>query len=303
MPSSIGYLIGAFTGSAAVFFLVWGLLLAGGDQAPWIPAGLAAAVVLLVTLSAREVVMRRAWTRYLLEHGVPQQTSRAKRSKAGASRNTYSTSLHSAALAAIQKRSSAVDSSSSAEAHFEIFKLCQNYLDSAAEALRSNSLSTEKRHALKSGQERARALERHHLLTWARDSSRSLTHEAQRRARMYDKIETAHRAIDCLDFALKIFPDEQGLNESKLAIKEFIASVKVAHWVELAERAAFKGHYRRAINRYKDALFYLDRESVKEDVRRTGSEKIELEIELLQARLKSPAQSAEPGTFSGKPKE
>ena len=65
--------------------------------------------------------------------------------------------------------------------------------------------------------------------------------------------------------ALKVFPEEHELNESKFAITEFIASVKVAHWVELAERAAFKGHYRRAIDRYKDALFYLERESVKEE--------------------------------------
>ncbi len=55
-------------------------------------------------------------------------------------------------------------------------------------------------------------------------------------------------------------------NESKVAINEFIASVKVAHWVELAERSAFKGHYRRAIDRYRDALFYLNQDVVKEEV-------------------------------------
>jgi hypothetical protein len=72
-----------------------------------------------------------------------------------------------------------------------------------------------------------------------------------------------------------------------VAIREFIASVKVAHWVELAERSAFKGHYRRAIDRYKDALFYLSREPVKDEVRVASSERIAREIELLTARLKS----------------
>ena len=86
-------------------------------------------------------------------------------------------------------------------------------------------------------------MEKHHMLTWARESSVALTHEAQRRARMSDKIETAYRALDCLDAALKVYPSETELNASKSAIWEFIASVKVAHWVELAERAAFKGHY------------------------------------------------------------
>ncbi len=105
-----------------------------------------------------------------------------------------------------------------------------------------------------------RALQKHHLLTWARDSSRSLTYEAQQRARTSERIEAANRALHCLESALKYYPRRTDLHESSVAIREFIASVKVAHWVELAERSAFKGHYRRAIERYKDALFYLSRE-------------------------------------------
>jgi hypothetical protein len=77
------------------------------------------------------------------------------------------------------------------------------------------------------------------------------------------------------------------LNDSSVAIREFIASVKVAHWVELAERSAFKGHYRRAIERYKDALFYLNRDTVKDEVRIPGAERIGREIELLQSRLRA----------------
>ena len=285
MPSSTGYLVAAIAGAIALFFALWWLLVAGGDEAPWVTAGLAASVVLLIALSAREVVMRRAWTRYLLEHGVPRQSTRTHSGKSHSRRRGPSTSLHSAALAAIQKRSVQADAGSSPESHMEVFQLCQNYLETTEEALRSNSLTAEKRTSMRAGLERVRALEKHHLLTWARDSSRSLTKEAQRRARMSDKIETANRAMECLDTALRVFPSEPELNESKLAIREFIASVKVAHWVELAERAAFKGHYRRAINRYKDALFYLQRESVKEDVRSAGAERIAREIEILQSRL------------------
>ncbi len=298
MPSSTGYLIVAIAGSVALFFVLWWMLLAGGDEAPWVPAGLAASVVLLVALSAREVVIRRAWTRYLLEHGVPRHSARAKSKKNSSSRKVYSNSLHSAALAAIQKRSAAADAASSPEPHLEVFRLCQDYLESTEEAIRSHSLTAEKRTAMRAGQERVRALEKHHLLIWARDSSRSLTHEAQRRARMTDKIETANRALECLDSALKVFPDEVELNESKLAIREFISSVKVAHWVELAERSAFKGHYRRAIDRYKDALFYLERESVKEEIRKTGADRIEREIALLRSRLKSSNQRSGEGTGS-----
>jgi hypothetical protein len=286
MPSSAGYLIAAVIIALGLFFALWWMLVTGGDEAPWLPAGLAASVVLLVALSAREVVMRRAWTRYLLESGISErQTHQMPRGHSH--RSIHSSSLQSAALRAIQKQSADADSSGSApEVHLEIFHLCQDYLANTDEALRSG-LPSEKSIALRSGQERIRKLQKHHLLTWARDSTRLLTREAQQRARTSDKIETANRALDCLDSALKAYPDEPELHESTVAIREFIASVKVAHWVELAERSAFKGHYRRAIDRYKDALFYLDRETVKEEIRLAGEERIRREIEALRAKLKS----------------
>lgn len=292
MPSSTGYMIAAVAAAIALFFALWWMLIVGGDEAPWVPAGLAASVVLLVALSAREVVMRRAWTRYLLENSVAEGGARGS-DKRHSSKKTYSTSIHAAALATIQKQSAEAETAISPDSHLDVFRLCRNYLESTEEALRANNLPPEKRNAMRAGQERVRSLEKHHLLTWARDSSRVLTHDAQQRVRVSDKIETANRAVECLDSALRVFPEEHELNESKLAIREFIASVKVAHWVELAERAAFKGHYRRAIDRYKDALFYLERESVKDDVRMAGAERISREIDVLRSRLKSPHKAPE----------
>ena len=286
MPSSAGYLVGAFVAAMVLFFGLWYMLVSGGDEAPWIPAGLAASVVLLVALSAREVIMRRAWTRYLLDQR-GEQSVRTSGERKNPSRKSQSSSLLTAAWRVIQKQSVEADSESNPESHFEVFHLCQDYLNSTDEALRANSLPAEKRIAIKAGQERVRALQKHHLLTWARDSSRSLTFDAQQRARTTDKIEAANRALHCLESALKFYPDELELKESSLAIQEFVGSVKVAHWVELAERAAFKGHYRRAIERYKDALFYLQRETVKEEVRIPGVERIGQEIDALQSRLRN----------------
>jgi len=293
MPSSTGYLVSAILIAVGLFFGLWWILVSGGDEAPWLPAGLAASVVLLVALSAREVVMRRAWTRYLLENGISQKPP--TRSQRPSSRSQkFSGSMNSAVLRAIQKQSSAADRpGSTPEMHLDVAQLCHDYLSSTDEAIRSGSYGSEKGIALRAGQERVRALHRHHLLTWARGQSQLLTHEAQQRARTFDKIETATRAVDCLDSALRIYPEETDLSESRVAIEEFIASVKVAHWVELAERSAFKGHYRRAIDRYRDALFYLNQDIVKQDVRIAGTEKIEREIEKLKTRLR-PGNGAHP---------
>jgi tetratricopeptide (TPR) repeat protein len=292
MPSSTGYLVSAIVIAVALFFGLWWILVTGGDEAPWLPAGLAASVVLLVALSAREVVMRRAWTRYLLENGISQPKSNRSRESGRTQKKGFSASLHSAAMRAIQKQSTAADRpGSSPEMHLDVAHLCHDYLASSDEAIRSGNHGSEKGIALRAGQERVRALHRHHLLTWARGQSQLLTYEAQQRARTFDKIETATRALDCIDSALRVYPDETELNESRNAINEFIASVKVAHWVELAERSAFKGHYRRAIDRYRDALFYLNQDVVKPEVRMAGTEKIEGEIEKLKARLR-PSNSA-----------
>ena len=284
MPSSAGYVIIAGMIAIVLFFGLWWMFVSIGDEAPWVPAGLAASVVLLVALSAREVMMRRAWTRYLLEQDKHEHSNR----KNVSSKKMHSTSLHSAALRAIQKQSAEADSAEAPpESHLEVFHLCQDYLTNTDEALRSSNLSTESKLAIRGGQEKVRSLQKHHMLLWARDGSRALTHEAQQRARTSDKIETANRALDCIDSALKVYPSEPELEQSKMAIREFIGSVKVAHWVELAERSAFKGHYRRAIERYKDALFYLNRETVKEEIRAAGAERIGREIELLRAHVRT----------------
>lgn len=273
--------------AVALFFGVWWM-----DEAAWVPAGLAASVVLLVFFSAREVVMRRAWTRYLLEQDSRDHATKESNRKSGSSKTMHSSGRHSAALRILQKHSADADAAGGPpESHLELFHLCQEYVATTDEALQSNNLSAEGRLAVRSGQEKVRTMQKHHLLTWARDNSRAQTHEAQQRARTFDKIETANRALDCLDTALKAYPGEAELEASKVAIREFIASVKVAHWVELAERSAFKGHYRRAIDRYKDALFYLNRETVKDDLREAGAERIMREIDLLRARLKAMGKS------------
>ncbi len=297
MPSSAGYLAAAIVIAAGLFFVLWWMLVRSGDEAPWLPAGLAASVVLLVALSAREVVMRRAWNRYLLDNGINQKhTSTHSRSSSSRShKKGFSASFHSAALRTIQQQSTDADlPGSTPEAHLEVAHLCHDYLSSTDEAMRSGRLGSEKGIAIRAGQERVRALHKHHLLTWARGQSRALTHEAQQRARTFDKIETANKALECIDSALRVYPNEPELNESRIVIDEFIASVKVAHWVELAERSAFKGHYRRAIDRYRDALFYLNQDAVKEEVRSAGTEKIERQIAELQSKMRSVSSGRSP---------
>lgn len=288
MPSTFGYMMAAGVTAASLFLVLWWMLHGSGDDAPWLPAGLAASIVMLIAAAARQVVMRRAWTRYILEQD--RRDLSVKNSgahKQSATKSSGKGDAYHAALRAVQKRSAEADTNGEQpEPHLEAYNLCKDYLATTEDALRAGGLGAESRAGLRSGRERVRVLQKHHLLAWASISARAITQDAQRRVHLADKIETAHRALDVVKAALKIYPEERELLESTAAIEEFIASVKVSHWVEMAERAAFKGQYKRAIERYRDALFYASRGALSLEARQETSERIGREIELLRARLK-----------------
>ena len=277
-PSVSGFMTAAAAASAALFFVLWWIL--QDEENPWVPAGLAASVLMLVAAFARLAIARRARTR------PPHQSNgRERHLQRPSGKVMQSTSLHSAGLRALQRQSADADARDvPPQAHRDLYDLCTDYLRGAEQAWQSPGLSAEARLALRAGQERVRTLQKHHLLAWARGSARAFTHEAQKRVRLYEKVETANRALECIDAALKVYPDEEELQVSVRAVRDFITSIRVAHWVELAERSAFKGQYRRSIERYRDALFYLTRDGGDQD-REAGAQRITREIELLRARL------------------
>lgn len=291
MPSTVGYMAVAGGLAVALFCCIWYLLRSDGDDTPWLPAGLAAGFVMLVAAAAREIVMRRAWARYAREMelvmGAGDATRPAMKPKPVAP-DRSGMQQQVAVLRNLQQRLADLDSAGTPpEAHLEAYKLCEQYLAGTDEVLRSPGGAAEMRAALRSGQERVRALQRKHMLGWARGETTRLTQDAQRRVRHTDRIETAQRALEVLGEALKVYPGEQELRDSSVAVRNFIASVKVGQWVEMAERAAFRGKYARAVSRYRDALFYLSRADMGEDAREEAAARIQREIELLRARMRT----------------
>jgi tetratricopeptide (TPR) repeat protein len=276
-------MIAAAAAAAGLFFILWWMLQA--EESPWVPAGLAASVVMLVAAFARLLVAMRVRNQYRhLDRDSHQHAVR----RPTLNEVMHSTSRHAAALRALQKHSVVADEKDMPEGHREVYDLCTEYLSGADRALQSPALQADGRVALRAGQERVRDLQRHHLLTWARQSARALTHEAQQRVRLYEKVETANRALDCIDQALKAYPGEAELIVSARAVQEFITSNRVAHWVELAERAAFKGYFQRAIDCYRDALYYLGRDA-EHSASDEAAERILKEIDILRARISAGA--------------
>jgi hypothetical protein len=293
------YLLTTALLAAAFFFGAWWIFAATGDDSPWLPASVFASIVVLVSVAAREVVMRRAWSRYTRDLEIEMGSSEAGTSSASAkhpARGKASVQTTASSLRALQQRLAAAAEAGARqpEAHLEAYRLCEQYLTNAEDAIRSSRTSVDVRVALRTGQERVRELRRHHLLAWARGEAQRLTHEAQRRASVSAKIETAMRAVEVIGEALQVYPQEQELKDSAVAVHNFIASVKVAHWVELAERASFRGRYNRAIARYRDALFYLSRAEMGARERDTAAARINREIEMLRARIATGELTEEP---------
>ena len=296
-PSAMGYMLVSGCVAVALFFIVWGLLQGSSEEAHW-AAALAACVVLLIAASAREIFLRRAWSRQVLEMdgrsrpesfgGRPARSSVTQAAnttrKAANARTGWS---HTASLRGLHRTSAEADALDTQEAHLDAYHQSQDYLEATDEALRSANLPAEKRVVMRSGFERVTALRKHHLKNWARVKTNTITLEAKHRTRLYDKLDTAQQALRVLETALAEYPDDIDLKCSEAAVREFMAASKVSHWLEIAERTAFRGQHRRAIARYRDALFYVSRESMSDETRELLASRIQREIQALRAKIQN----------------
>jgi hypothetical protein len=100
---------------------------------------------------------------------------------------------------------------------------------------------------------------------------------------MPDKLEYAHKSLSVLDKASHFYPNEQQLIDSGLAIKEYIFSINVGYLIEKAEKSVFNQDFNRALNYYRDALFYLARDNNRSEEREAIANQIRNEIEILQS--------------------
>src|SRR5947208_2025378 len=150
-------MIAAAAAAAALFFVLWWMLQA--EESPWVPAGLAASVVMLVAAFARLLVARRLQRPTTIHHSHERVARRPTLDEV-----MLSTSRHASTLRALQRQSMAADENKMADRHYEVFEHCTEYLTGVEKALQSPALQAEGRVALRSGQQRVRELQKHHLL-------------------------------------------------------------------------------------------------------------------------------------------
>ena len=285
LPASNYYVL-SIAVAVAFFFLVWGVLHDGTADAPWIPAGISASLLLCCAVFLREVVLRRARRRYIaaqrrLDDSLTWRVLAAERSR---NPNKLTLEKNAAILKDIAQKSDAAKVLSKlSDGHWEVFEMCGEYLTVSSNELKTVAVGSPRLAALHRGREKIRELHRYHLLRWAEIEARSLTQDARNRAKISERLDIAQRALAVIGSALEFYPEESSLLESEEALKEFVASIKISHWIERAERAAFKNNYKQALSLYRDALFYLGRENVKSEEKRLIAERINAEIEKIRA--------------------
>jgi tetratricopeptide (TPR) repeat protein len=283
LPASNYYVL-AIAVTIAFFFLVWGIL-HDGDEAPWIPAGIGASFVLVGAVVLREIILRKARNRYLsaqkkLDHNIKNVLRHSN-----VNRNANKLSLEKNAVIVkeiVRKSEAAKILGKLPEGHLEVFEMCNEYLLINEKELETVGVGSPRLAALRRSREVVMDLHHFHLLSWAEIESLGLTQEAKNRVTISEKLETAQKALTVLDSALQFYPSETRLIESENALKEFIASIKVSHWIEQAERSAFKGNYKRAISHYRDALFFLARGNIQLEEKEIIAERINAEIDKLR---------------------
>jgi hypothetical protein len=281
LPAPAYYILAAAI-STAIFFLVWGIL-HEGEEMPWVPAGILASITIATAVVLREIFLRRARNQFLrAQKRLDFNLTSAVQHKSKDS-NKLTLEKNAAILRNIERKSEAARVLGKLpDAHWEVFEICNEYLQITERELQTVGVGSPRLPALRLGREKIHELHKFHLLTWAAVETKALTQEARIRATIAEKLETAQKALAVLDSALQFYPNDSELTESAAAVEEFIASIKVSHWIEQAERSAFKGNYKRAVSHYRDALFYLARENVRNDEREMIAEKINEEIEKLR---------------------
>ena len=284
LPASNYYVLSVAV-SIGFFFLIWGVLHDGSEDLPWVGAGIAASFILGGAVFLREVVLRKARNRYIsaqrrLDNNIAKIPVI---NPAPQNPNKLTLEKNAEIIKQIKQKSEAAKVLGKlANGHYEVFEICNEYLLLNKDELLRVAVGSPRIAALRRGREIVKELHHFHLLEWAEIESRALTLSAKNNVTINERLEASQKALDVVHTALQFYPQELRLIKSKAALTEFIASIKVSHWIEQAERSAFKGHYKKAVGCYRDALYYLERDQVRNEERQMIAQKINAEIEKIR---------------------
>jgi hypothetical protein len=284
LPAS-NYYVFSVAIAAAFFFIVWGILHDDGEDTPWVTAGISASILLAGAVILREVILRRARSRLLMQQRRLDENVYGAFPRVSEKPDAHKLTLEKNAdiLNEIRQKSDAAKVLNKfASGHREVFELCSQYLARNDHELKTVSAGSPRLSALLKGRTAAAKYHRYHMLRWAEIETRSLSGDARNLATPARRIEAAQNALQVIESALASYPDEVTLVETHDFLKELVVSVKVSQLIERAERAEYKGDLTQAKSLYRDVLFYLGRDNVQNTDREKLAKRINEEIDRIR---------------------
>lgn len=257
---------------------------------PWVTAGVTFSVFLGGAVVVREVLIRRARKRFEdTKREMDNQLAEAMiKVRVSGRAPKLTIEQNQLLLNEIDRKSEAAKVLGKfAEAHREVFELCSRYITVAERELPQVSVGSPRLPALRKGATKAAKLRRFHVLAWAQIETNRLTQAARSSDRSVEKVASVKEAISLIDMAISHCPDEISLNDSRSLLTEMLASVRIAHFEEKAERAIFNGQRREALAYYRDALFHLGRENPTSMEHDRKADEIQKRMERLRIEIES----------------
>lgn len=284
--SASNYYVLVVAFATGFFFIVWGVLDGVAIEMPWAVAGVSASILMAGAVVLRETVLRREHNRYLREQRNLGRRSHAIGSRASDPRQPEKLTLekNAAIMAEIKRKSDAAKVLNKFSAgHREVFEFCGQYLARNEAELKTVNPGSPRLAPLLKSRSAVADHHRYHLMQWAEIEARSMASEAATREDPEEKVEAIRHAVSVIDTALASYPSESSLLDTRQFLEETMVSIRVAAWVEQAERAAFHGDHPRAKALYREALFYLGRDNVQSIEREQAAMRINDAIERLRA--------------------
>lgn len=284
---AISYYVLSGAVSGAAFFIIWGVFLEGGEEAPWVTAGIAASLLMAAAVVIREVVLREARVRYLANKRRLDRNFRQGLKASGTSGSRkLSLEQHQRMLKRISRKSEAARVLGDlAEGHREVFAICAEYLSITASELRRTDINSPRYSAFRKGRRRVKKLHRYHLMAWTEIESKELLRLATSLEDPIAKMEAAERAESVLASAISQYPNEEKLLQSAHALSEFRSAVRMAALISEAESEEESGQIENAIVRYQGILDDLEEEEFGEGEKVVLIERLERKVRELQSRI------------------
>ena len=165
-----------------------------------------------------------------------------------------------------------------ADAHKQVFDICEQYLTAASSEMSMARPGSPRIPALRKGSRYAEGRHRFHMLKWAEIKARSFTAEAEAAGDLKGKMQAAQEALDAVERAISVYPEESALADSRSVLRVFLVSARIKDSIDRAELADAEGRNEEAVRHYREALSDLQQCDVEFSEREVIFERIRSEI-------------------------